>query len=50
MALALRKSAMHAIPVLPMCFSNWRGILLNPELLFALKWCCRTVDNSSYVM
>jgi hypothetical protein len=49
-ALSFRNVVRHFIPVLPMCFSSCKGIALNPELLFALKWCWRTVFSSSVVM
>ena len=50
MALALRKSVIHATPAEPKCFSSWSGILLIPELLLALKWCWSTVVSSVLVM
>ena len=50
MALELRNSATQATPAGPRCFRVSRGILLNPELLFALKWYCSVFASSADVM
>jgi hypothetical protein len=50
MALSFRKVVMHAMPVVPKCLSTYSGILLNPELLFALKWWWMTEVSSACVM
>ena len=41
---------MHAIPLSPKCFNTCSGMLLMPELLFALKACCNVLFSSSGVM
>jgi hypothetical protein len=41
---------MHYIPSLPKCFRSCKGSLLNPELLFALKWYYSTAVSSAWVM
>ena len=45
MALVFRKFAILSTPVVPRCFRSFRGILLIPELLFALKWFFNTICN-----
>lgn len=49
-ALLFRNEATHAIPFALICFNNWSGIWLNPELLFALKANCRVCVSSSGVI
>lgn len=49
-SMELRKDAMHYTPGGPKCLNSWRGSLLNPELLFALKWCLNTPVSSTFDM
>jgi hypothetical protein len=50
MALAFKNSAILSTPVVPRCFRSCNGILLIPELLFALKWFFNTIYSSAGAM
>ena len=41
---------MHVIPGSPICFKIYKGMLLIPELLFALKFFCSTVFSSAVLI
>ena len=50
MALAFRNVATHEMPAGPRCLSSSSGILLRPELLFALNLWLSVLVSSAYVM
>jgi hypothetical protein len=50
MALSFIKVATHDTPAGPKCLRISSGILLSPELLFALKLCLSVSVSSAYVM
>ena len=50
MQLLFKKSAMHVIPASPICFKIYKGMLLIPGLLFALKFFSSTVISSAVVI
>ena len=50
MAVSVKKAARVGRASALMCFSSYKGMLLQPELLLALKWDYRVDSSSSAVI